>query len=223
MGSQAFDIASIYEDKPPGYFAGSRDDIVALLKTGRDSAILELGCGTGATGCAALAAGKAGRYVGIELDQGAAEVAATVLTEVLCGDVQSLSLKGFEGSFDALIVSEILEHLTDPWATLRSLATCIKPGGMIYASSPNISHRDIIAKLIAGRFDYTADGIMDRTHLRWFTPASFHTLFEQAGITVTSIGPLVPLGRIARLLDAVTGGKFRHLFIPQIMISGFKA
>ncbi|MGH6911840.1 MAG: class I SAM-dependent methyltransferase, partial [Phenylobacterium sp.] len=80
-------IAEIYRDKPSGYFGSSRPDIVDLLQTGPQSAILELGCGAGGTGRAAMAAGKAGHYVGIELDERAAAIASQHLSEVLVGDV----------------------------------------------------------------------------------------------------------------------------------------
>lgn len=213
-------IASIYSDKPPGYFASSRDDIAALLATGPDSAVLELGCGAGATGRAVMAAGKAGRYVGIELDREAAEIASTSLTEVLVGDVQEVDLARLRNSFDALIISEVLEHLTDPWSTLKTLADCLKPGGAVFASSPNIAHWAVLKELIFGRFEYADVGVMDRTHLRWFTPASYRQMFEAAGLEVVSVRPLVPLRWKARALNRLTGGRFHHLFVIQIMVEG---
>ena len=213
-------LAHFYEVKPSAYFGGSRQDIVDALKTDKSSAILELGCGTGATGVAALSAGKAGRYVGLEIDPSAAREAQAVLSEVLVGDVAQMDLTRFYGQFDAVIASEVLEHLTDPAKVLRDLALCIKPGGMIYASSPNISHWKVIRDLIRGHFDYAPDGVMDESHLRWFTPRTFRAMFEGAGILVTSVAPLVPLRAKARVLNGVTGGRFSHLFAAQIMLVG---
>jgi 2-polyprenyl-3-methyl-5-hydroxy-6-metoxy-1,4-benzoquinol methylase len=215
-------IATIYAEKPAAYFGGARLDIVALLNTNSKSAILELGCGMGGTGAAALAAGKAGRYVGIELDKSAAAVASATLSDVLVGDVTSMDLHAFDGTFDALIISEVLEHLTDPWTTLGRLVACLKPGGVVFASSPNVSHRRIVMRLLKGQFDYTEDGAMDRTHLRWFTPRTFQRMFEDAGIEITHIGPLVPMRWKARLIDQMTAGCLRHLFMPQIMVSGVR-
>jgi 2-polyprenyl-3-methyl-5-hydroxy-6-metoxy-1,4-benzoquinol methylase len=220
MRPEKFAIASIYEDKPAAYFAGSRDDIVQRLGTDATSSILELGCGTGATGLSALCAGKAGRYVGIELDERAADSAKAVLSQVLVGDVAAMDLSDLHGQFDALIISEVLEHLTDPWTTLAQLVACLKPGAEVYASSPNISHWWVIRDLLAGRFVYAADGVMDSTHLRWFTPASFRQMFEAAGVKVSGVGPLVAMRWKPRMFDRLTGGRFSHLFTSQIMLTG---
>lgn len=213
-------IASIYDEKPAAYFGNARHDIVAALTTGPTSAILELGCGSGGTGRAAMAAGKAGRYVGLELNEQAAAVAAQALTEVVVGDVQAADLSPYAGQFDALIISEVLEHLTDPWATLGRLTACLKPGGMIYASSPNIAYWGVIKNLILGRFRYQGAGVMDRTHLRWFTPESFRELFESAAIEVHSIQPMRHPGWKGALFNTLTARRFEHLFWAQMMVVG---
>ena len=215
-------IAAFYKSKPAAYFANARSDIVEALTTGPGCAILELGCGAGGTGRLAMSLGKAGRYVGIELSEAAAAKAAEVLTQVVVGDVESLNLESLAGKFDALIISEVLEHLADPWTTLSRLAACVRAGGEVYASSPNIAHWKVITNLLMGRFVYEERGVMDRTHLRWFTPASYAAMFEQAGIEVLSIQPVTTMQPKAKAINALTGGRFRHLFITQIMIRGRK-
>ena len=215
-------IAAIYRDKPASYFANARSDFVDLLRTGAGSAVLELGCGAGGTGRAVLAAGKAGRYVGLELDPSAARVAAEALTEVLVGDVQEVNLEPLAGQFDALIISEVMEHLADPWTTLVRLSACVKPGGQVMASSPNIAHWNIILNLLRGRFEYREAGIMDQTHLRWFTPDSYVALFEGAGFQIDTVRSMRENGWKAKIFDAVTGGRFKHLFMAQIVVVGRK-
>ena len=219
-GRRDSQVASLYDGKPANYFGNARHDIVERLQTGRDSAVLELGCGAGGTGRAVLAAGKAGRYVGIELSAAAARLAGEHLTEVLVGDVHELDLTPLHGAFDALIISEVLEHLMDPWGCLERLVACLKPGGHVYASSPNLGHWTVIRELVGGRFRYEEAGFMDRTHLRWFTPESYRALFEGAGIEVLELGSLIPLRPKAKLFDRLTGGRFRHLLIGQIMVVG---
>lgn len=213
-------LAAIYRDKPEAYFANARRDIVQQLPTGPGDAVLELGCGSGGTGRLAMSSGKAGRYVGIELDPRAASQAAETFSEVLVGDVERLDLSPLRGAFDALIISEVLEHLTDPWDTLKRLVACLKPGGAVFASSPNVANWMVIVELLKGHFRYAEVGVMDRTHLRWFTPESYRSLFEGAGVEILELAPLVPLRPKARLIDAVTGGRLRHLFIGQITIRG---
>lgn len=215
-------LASIYRDKPASYFANARNDFVALLSTSLHSSVLELGCGSGGTGRATLAAGKAGRYVGIELNPNAASIAAQGLSEVIVGDVQDIDLTSHVGGFDALIISEVLEHLTDPWATMERLSVCLKPGAQVFASSPNVSHWGVIAGLIRGRFHYKEAGVMDRTHLRWFTPESYRALFEAAGIEVLAVRGMRQPGWKANLFNALTGRRFDHLFMAQIVVEGRK-
>lgn len=217
---RASSVAAIYDDKPASYFANARNDIVALLDTGPNASILELGCGSGGTGRAVLQAGKARRYVGLELNEAAAKAAAQELTQVLVGDVESLDLKPMAASFDALIISEVLEHLTDPWTTLERLASCVKPGGAVFASSPNLAQWQVVRDLIMGRFEYQESGVMDRTHLRWFTPDSYRAMFEEAGVAVEDLRPIRKPGWKADLINAITGGRFRHLFMTQIMVLG---
>lgn len=213
-------IAAIYRDKPASYFANTRSDFVELLRTGPDAAVLELGCGAGGTGRAVLAAGKAGRYVGLELDPGAAKLAAQGLTEVIVGDVQDVDLDALAGQFDALIISEVVEHLADPWTIVARLAACVKPGGQILASSPNIAHWQIIRDLVKGRFHYSEAGIMDRTHLRWFTPQSYVALFEGAGFHIESVRTMRDAGWRGRIFNGLTGGRFKHLFMAQVVVNG---
>ncbi|MFL5296746.1 MAG: class I SAM-dependent methyltransferase [Phenylobacterium sp.] len=206
----------IYRDKPDSYFGNARDDIVAMLQPG--SSVLEVGCGSGGTGRAALAAGKASHYVGIELSEGAAAAARPGLSEVLVGDVEGLDLSRLSGKFDAVIASEVLEHLRDPWSVVPRLAACLKPGGRFYASSPNVSHWRVIRELLAGRFRYAPVGVMDQTHLRWFTPQSYRELFEAAGLIVESVGPLARTGWKAKLIGGLSAGRLSHLFAVQIMV-----
>jgi 2-polyprenyl-3-methyl-5-hydroxy-6-metoxy-1,4-benzoquinol methylase len=191
-----------------------------MLNTTASSSVLELGCGAGGTGRAALKAGKAGRYVGIELSDAAAGIAREHLSEVIVGNVEQLDLAALSGQFDALIVSEVLEHLVDPWAALERLVGCLKPGGEVYASSPNLAQWQVIMGLLGGRFEYAASGVMDRTHLRWFTPQSYRQMFEAAGVQVREVRAIRRPGWKARLVNQLTAGRFSHLFMTQILIAG---
>ncbi|MEI9929359.1 MAG: class I SAM-dependent methyltransferase [Rhizomicrobium sp.] len=211
-----------YLEKPPEYFGAARADFVARLPGNAEASILELGCGAGATGALAIGERKCARYVGIELDERAAALARGCLSEVIVGNVERMKLPFAEQSFDALIMSEVLEHLLDPWVTLRELATFLKPGALVMASVPNISHHGVIGELLKGNFELADFGVMDRTHLRWFTPRSFRQLFEQAGIHVDEWGPVGAPSRKYRLFNALTGGRLRHLVTRQISLYAHK-
>ena len=162
-----------YDLKETSYFAMARDDYVTALPQNPDASILEIGCSNGATGALALARGKCGRYCGVELFPEPAAAAREQLTEVLEGDVEQIELPWPGESFDALILSEVLEHLRDPWAVLARLRPLVKPRGLVFASTPNVAHREIIVMLLRGRWELRSYGPLDATHLRWFSPRAF--------------------------------------------------
>ena len=215
-------LALFYETKDEAYFSSARVDFVARLPRDPGAHVLEIGCGDGATGALALKSGRAGRYVGIELVDHVAAEARERLTEVLTGNVETMDLLWPAASFDALIMSEVLEHLIDPWTTLTRLARIVRPGGLVLASSPNIAHWRVIKELLAGRFELTDRGVFDRTHMRWFTPDTFAGMFERAGFHVDSVAPVRPFGSRARAISRLTGGRLDHLFMTQIEVVGWR-
>lgn len=220
MGDSAlFDYGTTKSDR---YFTGARQDYVAALPDAPDAAILEIGCGDGSTGAAALAAGKCGRYVGIEIARGPAARARACLTEVRVGDIETMELPDPPESYDAVIASEVLEHLADPWHVVERLARLLKPGGVFMSSSPNVAHHRILRELAKGRWNLTDFGPMDRTHLRWFTPTTYSQMFERAGLEVEWLGGVAPLGPNARFLSALTFGRVDYLFYRQINIHARK-
>jgi 2-polyprenyl-3-methyl-5-hydroxy-6-metoxy-1,4-benzoquinol methylase len=214
------DLPEFYAAKDAAYFASVRGDILADLPAGSTARILEIGCGAGATGEAALGLGKAGFYCGVELDPQSAARARQVLSDVVCANVETLNPAELGEGYDVLIMGEVLEHLIDPWGIVRALATRLKSGGLVFASSPNISHHRMIRSLLAGRFDYQPDGVMDRTHLRWFTPATYCAMFEGAGFETLSIEPLRPYDRKARIINRLSRGRLAHLFQVQMLYKG---
>lgn len=211
-------LAEAYESKGATYFGGARRDIVEDLPTGRNLKVLEVGCGRGGTGALAKSSGRAATYVGIELDPGAAKEARTLLDDVIVANVETLELPFAPQSFDVLVFSEVLEHLIDPWSTVSKLAPLLTPGGLLYASSPNVANLAVLRMLLKNRWDYEDKGRMDWTHLRWFTPQTYREMFEQAGFRIVWLKPLAKLTAKQKVADAVTLGAFRHLFFGQIFV-----
>jgi len=205
-----------YSLKVPTYFAGVRTDYVAELPVDPDASILEIGCGSGGTGALALEHKKCGRYCGVEIDRQASENARLSLTEVVTGNIEELDLPWPPEHFDAVILSEVLEHLVDPWAVMRKLRPLLKPGGLVFASSPNVSHYRLIAMLLRGEWNLSDFGPLDRTHLRWFTPKSYRALFESCGYMVDWVGEHTPFNTKARIVNFFTFGRTKHLFTGQV-------
>ncbi len=206
-----------YTTKPAEYFAGARRDFVDELPYNPNARILEIGCSNGNTGALALTEKKCGWYSAVEIQAEAAATAREKLSEVLVGDVEKMALPWEENFFDGLILSEVLEHFTDPWHVLGKLRPLMKPGAIVLASSPNVSHYRILKMLWNGDWKLEDFGVMDRTHLRWFSPKTFSELFESTGFHVERVEPVKPMGRSARIKSLLLGNR-RHLFMEQIKI-----
>jgi SAM-dependent methyltransferase len=89
---------------------------------------------------------------------------------------------------DCVIFADVLEHVVDPWGALRLWQQALKPGGTVVISLPNASHREVMSELVQGRLRYKDAGVLDRTHLRFFTRETAIELVEQAGLRIKSIG-----------------------------------
>jgi SAM-dependent methyltransferase len=122
---------------------------------------------------------------GIEIVPEAAERAALRLDRVIAGSAETLDLTGAGlENFDGVILADVLEHLTDPWGFLERLRGVLAPGAVVAASIPNVANLWLLDELAAGRFDYTDDGLLDRTHIRFFTRKTIAALFERTGYAI---------------------------------------
>lgn len=157
-----------------------------VLMTGSDKKVLEVGP---ATGYVTRALTERGCLVTcIEIDADAAAVAEQYCEHMIVGDVQTMDFEATfkDERFDVVIFGDVLEHLLDPAEVLRKTAPILAPGGCVAASIPNVAHSSIRLSLLRGDFRYTEVGLLDRTHIRFFTRETIAELFEQAGYTVTA-------------------------------------
>ncbi|MFY9551215.1 MAG: class I SAM-dependent methyltransferase, partial [Thermoanaerobaculia bacterium] len=99
----------------------------------------------------------------------------------------ALSVGGWDAPFDAVVCADVLEHLPKPEALLERIRGWLRPGGTLYASIPNVANVSVRAALLAGRFPYAERGILDRTHLRFYTRRSARALLEEAGFRVRRV------------------------------------
>jgi SAM-dependent methyltransferase len=215
--------AEAYRDKQADYFGGVRRDFLDLLPRSGTVDVLEIGCGSGETGAAAIAAGLCRSYSGVELAPQAAAMARTRLNTVIEGNVEQMELPWPDGHFGAVLMSEVLEHLIDPWTVVKRVAAKLQPGALVLASSPNVAQMAIVRGLLSDRWELTEAGVMDRTHLRWFTQGSYRQMFEDAGIRIDEVRAMAPPGPFGSLFNAVTFNRLRHLTMRQICVIGHKA
>jgi methionine biosynthesis protein MetW len=162
----------------------ARPEILAHIpRTARR--VLDLGCATGTTG-AALKQRQAVEVVGVEREPEYAREAATRLDRVVTADLEALDSADL-GRFDALIAADVLEHLVDPWTTLRRCAEALTPGGTAVVSLPNVGHWSTYAHLLRGSWPRKPEGIFDATHLRWFTLRDAQALLAQADLQAHTV------------------------------------
>ena len=204
-----------YDLKDTSYFAMARDDYVAALPENPEASILEIGCSNGATGALALAEGKCRRYCGVELFPEPALPPAN-------GSPRSWKRCRAGRAAVARRVVRRLDSQRGARAPARSLgrararAAAAAAGALVFASTPNVAHREIILMLLKGRWELRSYGPLDATHLRWFSPSSLRRAFEEAGFVVDSVGPLGALGPGSAVVDRVLRGRLRHLWHRQI-------
>lgn len=209
------------------YPEDQRADIEPHLPADVSSA-LDVGCSRGGFGLTLRrVVGRHGRVVGIEAMPGPAAVARQShgFDEVLDGYFPDV-LAGRADTFDLISFNDVLEHILDPWQTLRDCHRFLTPSGRVIAAIPNIQYAPVVLDLVKGRWTYTEDGILDRTHVRFFTRASMIDLFEESGYAVeTCVGmnsindkwatdPLAPRrglkGALARLIG---DAQFMHFLV----------
>jgi len=207
-----------YSHKPAGYFGGARKPFIDILPDNPKARLLEIGAGSGETSAYALAESKCGWCCGVELCEGPAAEAGKKLQRVIVGDVEQVELDLPEQHFDILILSEVLEHLVDPWSVLRRLFKLMKPGAIVVAGSPNVCHYGVAWALLRGRWRYEARGVFDSTHLRWFSPSGYRDMCETCGFVVDEVAPARPFNLKGRLFNALTRRRLEHLLHTQIVL-----
>jgi 2-polyprenyl-3-methyl-5-hydroxy-6-metoxy-1,4-benzoquinol methylase len=99
------------------------------------------------------------------------------------------NVEGWSRTFDVVVCADVLEHLEEPAAVLARVRSWISPGGALFVSLPNVANVAVRLALLAGRFEYAEAGILDRTHLRFFTRRSARRLVEEAGFRIRRLRP----------------------------------
>lgn len=151
---------------------------------GRDKRVLELGPATGHMSRVLVERGC--EVIAIELDAEAASEAARHCARMIVGDVEDLDLAGeLEGEmFDVVLAADVLEHLRDPAVTLLRLRPFLRPDGHVVVSVPNVGHGSVRLALLGGDFPYADVGLLDRTHLRFYTRGTLEEMLAECGFAI---------------------------------------
>ena len=163
----------------------------AIRLVGESKSVLELGCATGYV--SRILEQRGCRVVGIERNPEAAAQARQGGIEVIEADLDGIDYAHALGGrrFDVALCGDVLEHLREPGRALRGLRPLLGSQGYVVASIPNVVHASVLAEMLGGRFPYRPGGLLDDTHLRFFTRDSIYECFEGAGFVIDHLERLV--------------------------------
>src|SRR5690606_19949202 len=172
-----------YNNKPKGYYNNDRPEMLKYLPE-HTTRVLDIGCSDGSFGKMIKDEIKAEVW-GIEYRQEEALKAGKVLDNIFSGPCEKLIDELPDNFFDVIYFNDILEHLEDPYNVLKEVKSKLKKEGVIISSIPNIRYYKAILSLIFNKdWKYKAQGVMDKTHLRFFTGKSIKRMFEDLGYNV---------------------------------------
>jgi len=204
----------------------SHSVILDWLGEGRGRRLLDVGAADGLL--SRLMTARGFKVTALEADPVAAEAGAAHCERMIVADLDR-GLPQLDGDFDAIVCADVLEHLRNPAAILMALRCSLAAGGAVVISIPNIAHAWVRLSLLAGRFDYAERGILDRTHLRFFTRRTLGALVTGAGLRVTRMTSTpVPLyqvvpprwhGRMLAAVHALSAASARAL--PRLLAYQF--
>ncbi len=203
----------LYLNKSNDYFSLVRRDIIELIPSGKNK-ILEIGCGKGFSLLEMKKTGKAEYTVGVDIID--SDEAKRNMDEFYNVNIENYNLP-FNDYFDIIVCGDVLEHLVDPWRTVKKLKTYLKTNGLLIASIPNIREIRVLATIfLKGSFEYHDSGILDKTHLRFFCKKDMIKLFKNANFKIEKIHYNLYLK--GDLLNKLSFGFLEEFLVSQYLI-----
>ncbi|MCL5991148.1 MAG: class I SAM-dependent methyltransferase [Bacteroidetes bacterium] len=197
------------KEKPESYYEGERLEMLEYIPKGCRR-VLEVGCGAGKFGYSLKLRSKSEVW-GIEINEEQAEKSKGLLDKVICGGIESRMKELDDGYFDCIVFNDVLEHIAYPNEMLIELKAKLIEKGFIVASIPNVRHITNLKELLIGRdWRYRNEGILDNTHLRFFTKKSIIRMFDECGYEIVKIKGINPYGRnlLFGIFNIITLGFF---------------
>ncbi len=150
---------------------------------GKGKKILEVGCASGYL--SKIFKNNECRVTGVEINISSAEIANEFCDRVILGSIEEEStIRAVEGTYDVIVLADVLEHLRTPERVLKALYSFLNKDGFLVVSLPNIANWKIRFNLLLGKFRYTNDGILDKSHLRFYTVKTARQMIEKCGYRI---------------------------------------
>lgn len=214
-----------------GHYSAPRAELLPLVPSSA-TRVLDVGCGAGGFGRSLLAVRPAVELWGVEANPEAAALAAADYQRVVVGLFPDASPELPTQYFDLICFNDVLEHMLDPQSAVGAATAHLARGGSLFASIPNVRHFSVLWPLLTrGRWDYADDGLLDRTHVHFFTRATMVELFERSGWRIDRV---VGINRSrwpeagkdtwkTRLASVVTRGRSDDFFFTQYVLQATPA
>lgn len=209
----------IAESKPNSYYAATRTEMLKYIPSSTFR-FLDVGCGEGYFGNM-IKNYKTAEVWGVEIYQKAAEIASKKIDKVVFGNYETDSLSLPQHYFDCIFFNDVLEHFINPWEILEITKEYLANGGYIIASLPNMRFLYAMKSLIFEQnWKYCREGILDKTHLRFFTFKSAKDLFNEKGYFVHTLEGIrgIEFPIKFRFFNFMFGGKFSDMKYERFVI-----
>jgi len=201
-------VSSELADDGEAFAPGTSHGIMVRM-VGHGKVVLEVGCATGYMSRRLTALGN--RVTGLDSNAAAVDEARSFCADTIVADLDSQSIAAAVGDkrFDVVVFGDVLEHLRDPWHVLDESRDILLPNGYAVISIPNIAHGAVRLSLLRGTFEYSEYGLLDNTHLRFFTLRSIRELCSRAGYRIETLDRTkVPLFLETELVPPVASDMF---------------
>jgi 2-polyprenyl-3-methyl-5-hydroxy-6-metoxy-1,4-benzoquinol methylase len=207
-----------YNKKPNDYYSFKREEVQEFIPQ-NTTKLLDIGCSNGEFGKEIK--DKLGAEVwGLEVNKVAAKQAEKKLDFILEDTLDNEVKKLKDDYFDCITFNDVLEHLVDPYNELSLVKPKLRKDGVLIASIPNIRFIKIFLPFVFKQsWNYTDDGVLDRTHLRFFTINTIKTMFEETGYEITKIEGINAIGKIKQIIVKLVGlGQFNDTCYQQFVV-----
>lgn len=225
-------VEELYDkDKVENYYGLTRTDVLAFLKPWLQSSgkslknVLEIGCSRGGTGKVMKETMGVQYYAGVELMSEAVAQAKENIDWVMQGNIETMIAENRLGEipakqYDAILFLDVLEHLYNPWKVLEACKELLAPGGVLIGSIPNAGNLYVVWKLLRDRFEYDDEGLLDRTHIRFFTKHTIEKMVAQhfnMQHMGTNHNTWKTMNKQQKFFYLLTLGQWKKLFVRQYL------
>ncbi len=205
---------SQYVEKDNSYYDLVREEILDLIP-GSTKHLLDVGCGMGTISSMAKKKFNIDEVIGIEKFENAASIASTKLDKVICGDIETLQLEYNNNYFDCILCADVFEHLINPENVIRKLHNLLSDNGVMITSLPNIRHIVPLLKIIFDRLEHEESGVLDKTHLHFYTLHTMKKMFTETGFEIQRIENNRSISLKFKIANIITFGLFKPFSIYQ--------